>query len=118
MAKALVACETSGIMRRALLALGHDVWSCDLAPAEDRTNRHIICEVRDGILNEGWDLLAVMHPPSTCLCPSGRRWMSHSGKWTHPKKLPEGRRGGHWTGESRARCSMTPLTLKREKRDA
>jgi len=25
MAKALVACETSGIMRRALLALGHDV---------------------------------------------------------------------------------------------
>ncbi len=64
MAKALVACETSSIMRRALLALGHDVWSCDLAPAEDRTNRHIICDVRDGILNEGWDLLAVMHRPA------------------------------------------------------
>ncbi|MCG7624965.1 hypothetical protein MHM97_16480 [Epibacterium sp. Ofav1-8] len=91
MAKALVACETSGIMRRALLALGHDVWSCDIEPAEDRTNRHIICDVRDGILHDGWDLLAVMHPPCTRLCRSGRRWMSGPGKWTHPKKLPKGR---------------------------
>ena len=87
----LIACETSGIARRAFSALGHDVWSCDILPAEDGSNRHIICDVRDGILHEGWDLLAAMHPPCTRLCRSGRRWMSGPGKWTPPKRLPKGR---------------------------
>lgn len=89
--KVLIACETSGIARRAFAALGHDVWSCDLEAAEDKTNRHIICDVRDGILLDGWDLLAVMHPPCTRLCRSGRRWISGPGKWTPPKQLPKGR---------------------------
>lgn len=89
--KILVGCETSGIARRAFAELGHDVWSCDLEPAEDGSNRHIICDIRDGILAEGWDLLAVMHPPCTRLCRSGRRWMSGPGKWTPPKQLPKGR---------------------------
>lgn len=88
--KVLIACETSGIARRAFAALGHDVWSCDIEPAEDGSNRHIICDVLDGILSEGWDL-AVMHPPCTRLCRSGRQWMSGPGKWTAPKKLPNGR---------------------------
>jgi hypothetical protein len=88
--KVLIACETSSIARRAFAALGHDVWSCDLEPAEDGSNRHIICDVRDGILSEGWDL-AIMHPPCTRLCRSGRQWMSGPGKWTAPKKLPKGR---------------------------
>lgn len=89
--KVLIACETSGIARRAFAALGHDTWSCDLEPAEDGSNRHIICDVRDGILTWGWDLLAVMHPPCTRLCRSGRRWMSGPGKWTPPRQLPRGR---------------------------
>jgi len=89
--RVLIACETSGIARRAFAALGHDVWSCDILPAEDGSNRHIICDVRDGILNEGWDLLAVLHPPCTRLCRSGRRWMSGPGNWTPPKRLPDGR---------------------------
>lgn len=87
----LIGCETSGIGRRAFAALGHDVWSCDLEPAEDGSNRHIVCDIRGGILNEGWDLLAVMHPPCTRLCRSGRRWMSGPGQWTPPKSLPKGR---------------------------
>ncbi|MEO1949286.1 hypothetical protein [Thioclava sp.] len=86
----LIACETSGVMRRAFTARGHDVWSCDLLPAEDGSNRHIRCDVRE-ILDDGWDLMAVMHPPCTRLCRSGRRWMSGPGKWTHPKQLPKGR---------------------------
>lgn len=86
----LIGCETSGIARRAFEALGHDVWSCDIEPAEDETTKHIICDIRAGILNEGWDM-AVMHPPCTRLCRSGRQWMSGAGKWTHPKKLPAGR---------------------------
>jgi hypothetical protein len=70
--------------------LGHDVWSCDIEPAEDGSNRHIRCDIRD-ILGDGWDLLAVMHPPCTRLCRSGRRWMSGPGEWTPPKQLPKGR---------------------------
>ncbi len=89
--KILIGCETSGIARRAFAERGHDVWSCDLEPAEDGSNRHIRCDIRDGILLEGWDLLAVMHPPCTRLCRSGRRWMSGPGKWTAPKQLPKGK---------------------------
>lgn len=89
--RVLIGCETSGIARRAFAALGHDAWSCDLEPAEDGSNRHVRCDIRDGILTEGWDLLAVMHPPCTRLCRSGRRWMSGKGKWTPPRKLPSGR---------------------------
>lgn len=73
--RVLVACECSGIVRRAFDRLGHDVWSCDLKPAEDRSNRHMVCDVRD-VLNDGWDLLAVMHPPCTRLCNSGVRWLT------------------------------------------
>lgn len=87
----LVGCETSGIGRRAFAALGHDVWSCDLEPAEDGSNRHIICDIRDGILTEGWDLLCIMHPPCTRLCRSGRQWMSGAGHFSPPRRLPKGR---------------------------
>lgn len=62
--RVLIGCECSGIVRRAFAARGHDVWSCDLKPAEDGSNRHIIGDVRD-YLTEGWDLLAVLHPPCT-----------------------------------------------------
>lgn len=72
--RVLVGCETSGVVRRAFAALGHDVWSCDLLPADDCSNRHIICDVRE-LLRDGWDLLAVMHPPCTRLCNSGVRWL-------------------------------------------
>lgn len=88
--RVLVACEYSGIVRRAFAALGHDAWSCDLLPAEDRSNRHIVGDVRD-ILADGWDLLMVAHPPCTRLCRSGRRWLSGPGKMTPPKTLPRAR---------------------------
>jgi len=73
--KMLVACEYSGIVRRAFAARGHDAWSCDLLPAEDGCNHHYVGDVRD-ILYDGWDLLIVAHPPCTRLCNSGVRWLS------------------------------------------
>lgn len=79
--KILIGCEFSGVVRRAFAALGHDVWSCDLYPAEDGSNRHIVGDIRD-YLDDGWDLLAVMHPPCTRLCNSGVRWL---------KKAPPGK---------------------------
>lgn len=81
--KVLVACEFSGVVRRAFAARGHDAWSCDLLPAEDRSNRHIIGDVCN-ILNDGWDMLIVAHPPCTRLCNSGVRWPSN-GETGQPK---------------------------------
>lgn len=72
--RVLIACEFSGTVRRAFAARGHDAWSCDLLPAEDGSNRHIIGDARD-ILGDGWDML-VAHPPCTRLCNSGVRWLS------------------------------------------
>lgn len=73
--RCLIGCETSGAVRRAFAARGHDAWSCDLLPAEDGSNRHIVCDVRT-LLGDGWDLLAVLHPPCTRLCNSGVRWLT------------------------------------------
>lgn len=73
--RVLIACEFSGIVRRAFADCGHDAWSCDLLPSEDRSNHHIVGDVRD-ILGDGWDLLMVAHPPCTRLCNSGVRWLS------------------------------------------
>ncbi len=75
MAKVLIGCETSGIVRDAFLALGHDAWSCDLLPANTPTNRHIRDDVRN-VMAADWDLMAVMHPPCTRLTNSGVRWLS------------------------------------------
>lgn len=73
--RVLVACETSGIVRDAFLAKGHDAWSADILPADTATNRHIQGDARE-LLNDGWDLLMVAHPPCTRLCNSGVRWLT------------------------------------------
>jgi hypothetical protein len=73
--RVLIACEFSGVVRRAFAAAGCDAWSCDLLPAEDGSNRHIVGDARDH-LEDGWDLLMVAHPPCTRLCNSGVRWLS------------------------------------------
>lgn len=72
--KVLIGCETSGIVRNAFLDRGHDAWSCDLLRADDGSNRHVIGDVRD-VMQDDWDLLAVMHPPCTRLTNSGVRWL-------------------------------------------
>lgn len=73
--RVLIACECSGTVRDAFLALGYDAWSCDLKPDEKRSNRHITGDARD-IIHWGWDLLIVAHPPCTRLCNSGARWLT------------------------------------------
>ena len=72
--RVLIGCECSGVVRRAFLRHGHDAWSVDLKPAEDGSNRHITGDVRDH-LDDGWDLLALMHPPCDRLANSGVRWL-------------------------------------------
>jgi hypothetical protein len=72
--RVLVACEFSGVVRDAFLALGHDAWSCDLLPTESRPERHYHCPV-EHILHKShrWDLM-IAHPPCTYLAVSGARW--------------------------------------------
>ena len=72
--RVLIACEFSGVSRRAFRALGHDAWSCDLLPSEDGSEYHIQDSVlHRSLLAEGWDLM-VAHPPCTHLAVSGARW--------------------------------------------
>ncbi len=73
--RVLIGCEFSGTVRREFAARGFDAWSCDLLPAEDRSNKHITGNLLDQ-LDRGWDMLAVFHPPCTRLCNSGVRWLS------------------------------------------
>jgi len=95
MSRILIACEFSGTVRRAFTDRGYDAWSCDLLPAEDRSNRHITGDVRD-ILADGWDLLIVAHPPcfagdTLVLCETGykpiaevqpgEKVLTHLGRW-------------------------------------
>lgn len=72
--RVLVACEFSGVVRRAFRERGHDAWSCDLLAAEDDDKHHI----RDNVyyhLAGDWGLL-IAHPPCTHLAVSGARWFS------------------------------------------
>jgi hypothetical protein len=73
--KVLVACETSGIVRDAFLARGHDAWSCDILPADTPSNRHIVGDARPLLQPMWWDMLIVAHPPCTRLTNSGVRWL-------------------------------------------
>lgn len=78
--RVLIACEFSGVVRNAFRRMGHETWSCDLLPAEDRSDFHIQGDARH-ILNDGWDLLMVAHPPCTRLCNSGVRWLAERNLW-------------------------------------
>lgn len=73
--KVLVACEFSGIVRRAFEVRGHDAWSCDLLESE-RPGNHIVHDAVEVANDPGskWDLV-IAHPPCTYLCNSGVRWL-------------------------------------------
>lgn len=71
--RVLVACEYSGVVRRAFRERGHEAWSCDLLPAEDDSEFHHQCDVME-IINWGWGWdLMIAHPPCTHLAVSGAR---------------------------------------------
>jgi len=78
--RVLIACEYSGRVRDAFLALGHDAMSCDLLPTEV-DGPHYQGPVED-MLSDGWDLM-IAHPPCTHLAVSGSRHF--------PEKIADGR---------------------------
>jgi hypothetical protein len=79
--RVLVACEFSGVVRRAFRVLGHDAWSCDLLQSEDDSAHHIRGDAIEASFGE-WDLM-IAHPPCTDLAVSGARHF--------PAKIADGR---------------------------
>jgi hypothetical protein len=71
----LIACEKSGVIRRAFRNAGHDAWSCDIESSEDNSEYHLQCDVRKVLGNHRikWDML-IAHPECTYLCSSGLHW--------------------------------------------
>ena len=67
----LIACEVSGKVRRAFRARGHDAFSCDLQPADDKSKYHVQGDVLL-LLKEEWDLV-IAFPPCTDLTSSGAK---------------------------------------------
>ena len=67
--KVLIACESSGTVRSAFRAKGHDAYSCDLLPADDGSPFHFVGNALQ-IIDNRWDLI-IAHPPCTFLCSSG-----------------------------------------------
>ncbi len=62
--RVLVACEFSGVVRRAFRNLGHNAWSCDLLPSDDNSPYHYQGDIFESIVNYpySWDLM-IAHPP-------------------------------------------------------
>ena len=74
-----MACEFSGIVRKAFSKRGHDVYSCDILPSEI-PGKHIQDDIRN-VLNDSrwktyWDML-IAFPPCTHLAVSGARWFKN-----------------------------------------
>lgn len=65
-----IVCESSGVVRRAFRARGHNARSCDLLPAVDGSEFHDQCDARE-VLYDGWADLLIAHPPCTYLAVSG-----------------------------------------------
>lgn len=68
----LIACEESGTVRDAFIAMGHNAISCDLQPTRSK-GPHLQCDVRN-VLSLGWDMM-IAHPVCKRLANSGSRWL-------------------------------------------
>ena len=71
--RVLVACEFSGIVRRAFRERGHRAYSVDLLPAEDDQAFHYQGDVFNFLQPGRWDLMVFFYP-CTNMAVSGARW--------------------------------------------
>lgn len=76
----LICCESSGVVRSAFRAKGHDAWSCDLLPADDGSPYHIQGDAIEALRGSKWDM-AGFHPPCTYLSVSGMHWNNRGRGW-------------------------------------
>jgi hypothetical protein len=80
----LIGCEFSGTVRETFRDLGHNAYSCDLLPDNDRF--HMQMDVLEAIkVRNQWSLI-ILHPPCTALCVSGNRHYGN-GMTKHQERL-------------------------------
>jgi hypothetical protein len=84
--KVLIACEYSGTVRDAFIALGHEAMSCDLLPT-DVQGPHYQGDIFD-VLDDGWDLM-IAHPPCTYLSNAGAKHL-YPNKILNPERYEKG----------------------------
>lgn len=91
--KVLVACEYSGTVRDAFIAMGHEAMSCDLLPTDKPGPHHQGCVIAylESLPDNSLDLI-IAHPECTKLCVSGNR---HYGKGM--AKYQERLKSAEWT---------------------
>ena len=70
--RVLVACERSGVVRRAFREMGCMAWSCDLEPSDDDSRYHLQGDAIHWAYVGHWDLL-IAHPECTYLANSGAK---------------------------------------------
>lgn len=73
----LIACERSGVVRDAMIALGYKAISCDLYPSR-RPGPHLQMDVRR-VLERQWGGM-IAHPDCTFLTNAGVRWLYKGGR--------------------------------------
>ena len=78
MSRWLVACEKSGVVRRALRRFGVEAWSCDLEPAQDGSEFHIQGDALLAAERGTWAGM-IAHPECRFLCASGLHWNTRPG---------------------------------------
>ena len=101
--RVLIACESSGVVRRAFEEQGHEAWSCDIKPSEDGSWNHIQDDVLKVIKREPWDLM-IAHPPCTYLS-SAAEWAYGPGPY-HQKTKP-----GTLVGDARKEARIEAVAL-------
>lgn len=73
--RVVIACESSGTVRDAFIARGHEAVSVDLLETE-RPGPHHVGDVLDYLANTPTPDLLIAHPPCTHLATSGARWFA------------------------------------------
>lgn len=83
--KILLVCESSGVGREAWRSAGFDAWSCDLLPADDGSEFHIVGDAIEIMQRERFDVYG-MHPPCTFLAVSSIHWNNRGRGWENTEQ--------------------------------
>lgn len=106
MANVLIGGETSGRVREAFRKRGHEAYSCDLLPAQDRSPFHFQMDVRRLFIAGAFDLF-IVHPDCTYLTNSAA-WAYGDGPY-HQRVKP-----GTLVGAARRAAREQALQFVRE----
>lgn len=77
---ALILCESSGVVREAFRANRIDAVSCDLLPADDGSEHHMQCDMREAVASREWDFIGA-HLPCTYVNGAGIHWNNRGRGW-------------------------------------